>query len=155
MLVSAVQQRHSVIHIYPLFFGLPSHRGHHPALSRAPCAVQRLSSVICFAHSSAHMSACLPVHHTALPCTAIRSTINLRPICWSGAFGTFFLYFLVKRVWSWKSKDQGSSFSYAINSLMILSANLPIFTEGPPSTPGSNTTVSVVSVLRWNSLTEN
>ena len=28
------------IYIYPLFFGLPSHLGHHRALSRIPCAIQ-------------------------------------------------------------------------------------------------------------------
>ena len=28
------------IYIYPLFFGFPSHLGHHSALSRVPCAIQ-------------------------------------------------------------------------------------------------------------------
>ena len=28
------------IYIYPLFFGCPSHLGHHSALSRVPCAIQ-------------------------------------------------------------------------------------------------------------------
>ena len=28
------------LYMYPLPFGLPSHSGHHSALSRVPCAVQ-------------------------------------------------------------------------------------------------------------------
>ena len=32
------------IYIYPLFFGFPSHLGHHSALSRVPCAIH----IFCF-----------------------------------------------------------------------------------------------------------
>ena len=28
--------------LYPFFFGLPSHLGHHRALSRVPCAIQQV-----------------------------------------------------------------------------------------------------------------
>ena len=46
VLVSAVQQSESTLHIYiyiyPLFFGLPSHLGHRRALSRIPRAVQSI-----------------------------------------------------------------------------------------------------------------
>ena len=39
--VSTVQQNESAIHIHiPLFFGFPSHLGHHSTLSRVPCAIQ-------------------------------------------------------------------------------------------------------------------
>ena len=42
VVVSAVQQSESAVrvHIYPLFFGFPSHLGHYRALVRVPCAVQ-------------------------------------------------------------------------------------------------------------------
>ena len=42
VLVSTVQQNRSAtyIYIYTLPFGLPSHSGHHSALSRVPCAIQ-------------------------------------------------------------------------------------------------------------------
>ena len=45
------------VYIYPLFFGFPSHLGHHRALSRVPCAIQ-FSLVINFIHSinSVYMS---------------------------------------------------------------------------------------------------
>ena len=38
LLYSKVNQLY--IYIYPLFFGFPSHLGHHRALSRVPCAIQ-------------------------------------------------------------------------------------------------------------------
>ena len=42
VLVSSVEQRESVLclHLSLLFFGFPSHSGHHGALSRVPYAVQ-------------------------------------------------------------------------------------------------------------------
>ena len=30
------------IYIYPVFFGLPSHLGHHRALNRVPCAIEQV-----------------------------------------------------------------------------------------------------------------
>ena len=39
------------VYIYPLFFGFPSHSGHHRALRRVPWATQRSSLVISFIHS--------------------------------------------------------------------------------------------------------
>ena len=44
------------IHKYPLFFGFPSHLGHHRTLSRVPCAIQKvlisylINTDICFIH---------------------------------------------------------------------------------------------------------
>ena len=38
LLYSKVNQLY--VYIYPLFFGFPSHLGHHTALSRVPCAIQ-------------------------------------------------------------------------------------------------------------------
>ena len=38
------------VHMHPLFSGLPSHLGHHRALSRVPCVYSRFSLVICFIH---------------------------------------------------------------------------------------------------------
>ena len=44
------------VYTHPLFFGFPSHLGHHRALSRAPCAVQSVL-ISHFIHSSSvHMS---------------------------------------------------------------------------------------------------
>ena len=41
------------IYVYPLFFGFPSHLGHHKAPSRHPCALcYRFSLDIYFIHSS-------------------------------------------------------------------------------------------------------
>ena len=42
LLVPAVQQSESAICIHiPLFFGFPSHLGHHRALRKDPCAIQK------------------------------------------------------------------------------------------------------------------
>ena len=41
------------IYMYPLFFGFPSHLGHHRALSRVPCALQSVLRVICFIYRRA------------------------------------------------------------------------------------------------------
>ena len=40
LLYSKVNQLY--IYIHPLFFGFPSHLGHHRALSRVPCAIQQV-----------------------------------------------------------------------------------------------------------------
>ena len=43
LLVSAAQQSESAICIHiPLFFGFPSHLGHHRALRKVPCAIQQV-----------------------------------------------------------------------------------------------------------------
>ena len=40
LLYSKVNQLY--VHIYPLFFGFPSHLGHHRALNRVPCVIQQV-----------------------------------------------------------------------------------------------------------------
>ena len=53
-LVSTVQQSESTIYayMYPLFFELPSHLGHHRALNRVSGAIcRRFSIMICFIHT--------------------------------------------------------------------------------------------------------
>ena len=56
VLVSAVQQSKSALHIYiyiyPLFFGFPSHLGHHRASSTVPVLYSRFSLIIYFIHNS-------------------------------------------------------------------------------------------------------
>lgn len=43
LLVSAVRQSESAIRMYiSLFFGFSSHLGHHRALNKAPCAIQKV-----------------------------------------------------------------------------------------------------------------
>ena len=56
LLVSAMQKSESAVHISLLFFGFPSHLGHHRAVSRVPCAHSRFSLVICFKPSRVYMS---------------------------------------------------------------------------------------------------
>ena len=62
VLVSAVQQSESIIHIlyiYPLFFRFYSHIGHYRVLSRVPCAIllySRSLLFVCFIYSSVYMS---------------------------------------------------------------------------------------------------
>ena len=46
LLYSKVNQLY--IHIYLLFFGLPSHLGHQRSLSRVPCALQKAIIIYLF-----------------------------------------------------------------------------------------------------------
>ena len=51
VLISTIQQSESATPtsaICPLFFGLSSHLGHHRALSRIPCAINRFSLSILY-----------------------------------------------------------------------------------------------------------
>ena len=41
---TAVKQLY--VYIYPLFFGFPSHLGHHRALGKVPCALQQILSYL-------------------------------------------------------------------------------------------------------------
>ena len=52
--VSVVQQSESAMH--PFFFGFPSHIGHHRALSRVPCALQKVLISYLFIHNSVYLS---------------------------------------------------------------------------------------------------
>jgi len=45
-----IKVNHLYIYIYPLFFGFPSHLGHHGALSRFPALHSRFSLVIYSVH---------------------------------------------------------------------------------------------------------
>ena len=69
VLVSTVQYNDSAtyIHIHPLFFGFPSHLGHHRALGTAPCAVQQV--LISFLFSTQWCIYANPNHpiHPTLP----------------------------------------------------------------------------------------
>ena len=42
LVYTAKQNESANTYIYPLPFGLPSHSGHHSALSRVPCAIQHV-----------------------------------------------------------------------------------------------------------------
>ena len=55
------------IYIYPLFFGFPSHLGHHRALSRVPCALQVLINYLFYTQQCIYVNPHLPVHPTSLP----------------------------------------------------------------------------------------
>ena len=51
------------VYMYPLFFGFPSHVGHHRAISRVSCALQQvlISSLFC-TYSCIHVNPNLPIH---------------------------------------------------------------------------------------------
>ena len=57
------------VYIYPLFYGFPSHLGHHRALSRVPCAIQ-FSLIIYFIHNinSVYMSISISQFIPPPPC---------------------------------------------------------------------------------------
>ena len=66
MLISTVQWSESAIciHISPLFW-IPSHLGHHRALSRVPCAIQQvLISYLFYTYQCIYVSPNLPIHLT-------------------------------------------------------------------------------------------
>ena len=66
LLYSKVNQLY--VYIYPLFFGFPSHLGHHRALSRAPCALQQvLISYLFYTQQCIYVNPSLPVHPTPPP----------------------------------------------------------------------------------------
>ena len=54
LLYSRVNQLY--VDIHPLFFGFPSHLGHHRALSRIPCVIQQVLISYLFYTSSVYMS---------------------------------------------------------------------------------------------------
>ena len=65
LLYSKVNQLY--IYIYPLFFGFPSHLGHHRALSRVPCAIQQvLISYLFYTYyqQCIYVNSNLPIHPT-------------------------------------------------------------------------------------------
>ena len=80
----------SDVHIWPLFFGLPSHLDHHRALSRAPCAIEwvliRFSLVpqSCLTLGDPDSLQPQKLKHTRLPCPSPtpRACSNSCPSSW-------------------------------------------------------------------------
>ena len=67
LLYSKVNQLY--VYIYPLFFGFPSHLGHHRVLSGVSCAIQQvLISYLFYTQQCMYVSPNLPVHPTHPPC---------------------------------------------------------------------------------------
>ena len=63
LLYSRVNQLY--VYLYPLFFGFPSHLGHHRSLSRVPCAIQQaLISYLFYTQQSIYVSPNLPIRPT-------------------------------------------------------------------------------------------
>ena len=63
LLYSKVNQLY--VYIHPLFFGFPSHLGHHRALSRVPCATQQvLISYLFYIQQCVYFNPNLPIHPT-------------------------------------------------------------------------------------------
>ena len=65
LLYSKVNQLY--VYVYPLFFGFPSHLGHHRALSRVPCAIQQvLISYLFYTQyqQCRYVNPSLPIHPT-------------------------------------------------------------------------------------------
>ena len=55
------------VYICPLFFGFPSHLGHHRALSRVPCAIQQvLISYLFYTQQGIYVNPNLPIYPTPL-----------------------------------------------------------------------------------------
>ena len=51
------------VYIYPLFFGISSHLGHHIALSRVPCVIQQvLISYLFYTQQCIYINFNLPIH---------------------------------------------------------------------------------------------
>ena len=73
LLYSEVNQLY--VYIYPLFFGFPSHLGHHRALSRVPRALQQvLISYLFYTYCCTYVNPKLPIY-PSLPSPLV--TINL------------------------------------------------------------------------------
>ena len=61
------------VYIYPLFFGFPSHLGHHRALSGVPCAIQQVLISYLFSFHHFVMSLFIPDN---FPFFALNSTLS-------------------------------------------------------------------------------